>query len=216
MAKEIKISLPLYKIGYAVFFVVILSLIRGVTATYEIGIALETPMALLAAAFCADTYTQEIASKRSEIHRLYPIKKRKRSLISRMFVQEIFLFLLAAAGYGLFFAFQKPMGGTAGETEQYLVFLFAAAATFLFWGMLSNTLAMLFRNMWFGIGGSLILWLITNSTLGEHLFGPWNLFSYTFRNVENGDLTWMRGKIISICFSILMIGILPNIIKKRG
>ena len=57
---EIKIALPFYKIAYAVFFIVILSLVRGVTFSYEIGIALEAPMAILAASFCADTYTQEV------------------------------------------------------------------------------------------------------------------------------------------------------------
>ncbi len=60
---EMKISLPLYKIAYAVFFVVILSLVRGVAYSYEIGIALEAPMAILAFLISADTYTLEITSK---------------------------------------------------------------------------------------------------------------------------------------------------------
>lgn len=50
MRKEIKICLPLYKMAYAVFFTAILSIVRGVFYSYEIGIALEAPMALLAAA----------------------------------------------------------------------------------------------------------------------------------------------------------------------
>ena len=37
MKKEMKIVLPFYKIAYAVSFVVILSLIRGVVFTNEIG-----------------------------------------------------------------------------------------------------------------------------------------------------------------------------------
>ena len=105
MASEIKISLPLYKVFYAVFFVVVLSIIRGVTYINEIGIALEPPMAMLAAVFCADTYTQEITSNRSEIQRLYPMVKRVRSILERLAVQGIFLLLLAAVGYGLFFVF---------------------------------------------------------------------------------------------------------------
>ena len=62
---ERKISLPAYKLAYAFCFVVILSLIRGITFSYEIGVAMEAPMAILAMVFCADTYTQEITSKRS-------------------------------------------------------------------------------------------------------------------------------------------------------
>ena len=57
---ESKISLPAYKLAYAFCFVVILSLIRGITFSYEIGVAMEAPMAILAMVFCADTYTQEI------------------------------------------------------------------------------------------------------------------------------------------------------------
>ena len=71
---------PAYKLAYAFSFVVILSLIRGITFSYEIGVAMEAPMAVLAMVFCADTYTQEITSKRSEIHRLYPIQRRLSSL----------------------------------------------------------------------------------------------------------------------------------------
>ena len=45
---------------------------RLVSYSNEIGIALEAPMAILAFTFCADTYTQEIVSRRSEIWRLCP------------------------------------------------------------------------------------------------------------------------------------------------
>ena len=37
MNREMKIMLPFYKVAYAVSFVVILSLIRGVTYTHEVG-----------------------------------------------------------------------------------------------------------------------------------------------------------------------------------
>ena len=90
MKKEMKIVLPFYKIAYAVSFVVILSLIRGVVFTNEIGLSIEAPFAILTAVFCADTYVQEITSKRSEIHRLYPIRKRICSIMQRIMIQEFF------------------------------------------------------------------------------------------------------------------------------
>ena len=80
LIREMKISLTFQKQAYAVFFVIILSLVRGITYSDEIGIALEAPMAILALTFCADTYTQEIVSKRSEIWRLCPMKKRMHSI----------------------------------------------------------------------------------------------------------------------------------------
>ena len=107
MKKEMKIVLPFYKIAYAVSFVVILSLIRGVVFTNEIGLSIEAPFAILTAVFCADTYVQEITSKRSEIHRLYPIRKRICSIMQRIMIQEFFLLLLAVLGTDCFLCFKN-------------------------------------------------------------------------------------------------------------
>lgn len=220
-SKEVKICLPFYKMAYSVFFVAILSVIRGVEFTYEIGIALEPPMAVLAAVFCADTYVQEIISKRSEVERLCPMKNRMISLLYRMMIQEMFLCILAAAGYGMFELIQKPFsiyGENEGvEWRMFFLYLAAIAVTLNFWGMLSNTLSCLFRNMWAGVGGCLLIWITTDSTVGERLLGKWNLFSYTFRNVEeSGDLSWICGKWICVVLILFMAAALPTIIKKRG
>ena len=223
LMSEIKISLPFYKISYAAFFVVILSLIRGVAYSDEIGIALEAPMAILAASICADAYTQEITSRRSEIQRLCPMKKRVCFVYRRILIQEIFLLFLAVIGYGLFFLFQNPriaeMKTSVPESEicKFVVYSAAVAVTLAFWGLLSNLLSCLFRNMWTGIGVCLILWLVTNSSIGNKYFGAWNLFSYSFRNLENtGDFTWIYGKFVCICTGIIIVAVLPKIIKKRG
>ena len=222
---EIKISLPFYKIAFAIFFIVILSLVRGVVYTFEIGIALEAPMAILAASFCADTYTQEIISRRSEVQRLCPMKKRMYCIYRRIVIQEIFLLAAAVIGYGLFLLFQNPrtivveqnVTGNAMEIRSFLIYFAAIAVTLCFWGMLSNLLSCLFRNMWMGIGGCLILWLITNSSFGDRYLGAWNLFSYTFRDVENSsDFSWIYGKIVCICIGMIVVAILPKIIEKRG
>ena len=121
MKKEMKIVLPFYKIAYAVSFVVILSLIRGVVFTNEIGLSIEAPFAILTAVFCADTYVQEITSKRSEIHRLYPIRKRICSIMQRIMIQEVFLLLLAVLGYGLFCSNHFLLGNIG----QYIVYAFS-------------------------------------------------------------------------------------------
>lgn len=220
---EMKISLPLQKQAYAVFFVVILSLVRGVTDSEEIGIALEAPMAILAVTFCADTYTQEIVSRRSEIWRLCPMKKRMTSIYRRLVIQELFLSIVAAIGYGLFFLFQNPringigQGGLEGEIYQFLVYFAAITVTLGFWGLLSNMLSCFFRNMWAGTGICLMLWLITNSSRGDRAFGAWNLFSYTFRSLgSSSGFNWLCGKFVCICIGIMMVAVLPEIIEKRG
>ena len=219
MKKEMKIVLPVYKMVYAFAFVVILSLIRGVVFTNEIGLSIEAPFAILTAVFCADTYVQEITSKRSEVHRLYRIKKRIHSIMKRMMIQEVFLLLLAVLGYGLFFVFQKPITHPVTESEilQFIVYFGAIVVTIFFWGILANTLSMLFRNMWMGIGSCLVIWVATNSTGGDKLFGAWNLFSYSFRDIENiADITWLYGKGLCICVGLILLLALPKIVRKRG
>ena len=219
MKKEMKIVLPVYKMVYAFAFVVILSLIRGVVFTNEIGLSIEGPFAILTAVFCADTYVQEIRSKRFEVHRLYPLKKRFFSMTKRLVIQELFLLLLAVAGYGLFFVFQKPMThpGTKSEWTQFAAYFFAITVTVFFWSVLANTLSMVLRNMWMGIEGCLIIWIATNSTGGDKLLGAWNLFSYSFRNIENAtDFTWMYGKVLCLGIGLILLAALPEIIRKRG
>lgn len=223
MKREMKISLTFQKQACAVFFVVILSLVRGVTYANEIGIALEAPLAILAFTFCADTYTQEIASRRSEIWRLCPMKKRINSIYRRVVIQEMFLLAVAVIGYGLFFLFQNPningMGQSGLESEicQFFVYFAAIAVTLGFWGLLSNLISCLFRNMWVGIGSCMVLWLITNSGIGNRIFGAWNLFSYSFRKLENiSDFSWIYGKAVCISIGIMAVAVFPEIIKKRG
>lgn len=221
--REMKISLTFPKQAYAVFFAVILSIVRGVAYSNEIGIALEAPMAILAFTFCADTYAQEITSKRSEIWQLCPMKKRMHSIYRRLVIQEMFLLAVAAVSYGLFFLFQHPsmygMGQSGLESEicRFFVDFAAIAVTLGFWGLLSNLISCLFRNMWAGIGDCMVLWLMTNSTMGDRIFGPWNLFSYSFRELEDsGDLSWIYGKVVCMVIGIMAVAVLPEIIKKRG
>ena len=223
MTRDMKISLTFPKQAYALFFALVLSLVRGVAYPNEIGIALEAPMAILAFTFCADTYTQEIVSKRSEIWRLCPMKRRIYFIYRRIVIQEIFLLIIAAASYGLFFLLQNPItygitqNGLESEICRFFVYFAAVAVTLGFWGILSNLIACLFRNMWVGIGGCMVLWLITNSVIGNRIFGAWNLFSYSFRNIEDSrDFSWLYGKVVCICLGIAAMAALPEIIRKRG
>lgn len=218
---EAKISFPIYKVIYSVFFTVILSIIRGVSFTNEIGGTLEPQMGILAAVFCADIYVQEVASGRWEINRLYPMKNRMGVIWRRMAVQETYLFLLGLAGYGLIYLLQNPIPYWQGEWGKeillFLIYIPAMAGTIIFWGMLSNVVACIFRNMWAGAGISLVLWIAVNSTYGDRIMGIWNPFSYTFRDIEDiGNLSWILGKILWLFGTILLGVVLKRLIKKRG
>ena len=134
----------------------------------------------------------------------------------RIVIQEIFLLSIAVIGYGLFILFQNPRTLDI-EIYPFFVYFAAIVVTLCFWGLLSNLISCLFRNMWMGIGGCLILWLSTNSSVADRYLGGWNIFSYTFRDVENSsDFSWICGKIVCICIGVMMVAILPKIIKKRG
>lgn len=218
---EAKISFPIYKVIYSVFFTVILSIIRGVSFTNEIGGTLEPQMGILAAVFCADIYVQEVASGRWEINRLYPMKNRMGGIWRRIAVQETYLFLLGLAGYGLIYLLQNPIPYWQGEWGKeillFLIYIPAMAGTIIFWGMLSNVVACIFRNMWAGAGISLVLWIAVNSTYGDRIMGIWSPFSYTFRDIEDiGNLSWILGKILWLFGTILLGVVLKRLIKKRG
>lgn len=221
MRKELKISLPLYKKACALLFIVILSLIRGVSISCEIGTAMEPALAILAATLCADTYVQEIICRRSELWRLYPLKRKLLSVGTRLLIQEIFLLLLAAAGFCLFLLLQKPLlfshmqPGAGSEFRHFSIFLGAMAVTITFWSVLAATAAIIFRNLWLGISVCLILWLLENSSLAKNVLGPWNVFSYTFRNItDTGDFIWLAGKGLCIALCAAMLLLLPTLLKK--
>lgn len=218
LKKEIKICLPAYKMLYSAAFVVILSLIRGISRVSDIGLAMEPPIGLLAIVFCADTYWIEIQSKRAEVFKLYHLKKQTSVLLKRLAVQMVYLEIISIVGYGLFF-WQKPRPEIEGTAllPDFVCFLPAAAVTIIFWGTLSMTFCNLFRNIWIGIGSSLFLWVTLNSQAGDRVLGKYNIFSYTFRNVDYpNDFSWMWGKIISILLALVLAALIPFVLKKRG
>lgn len=78
-------------------------------------------------------------------------------------------------------------------------------------------MANLCRNQWAGIGISMVLWLLLNSKIGEQIWGNFNIFAYSFRNLSDAyDLSWLWGKGVGILLAICMIGMIPYILEKRG
>lgn len=216
MRKEMKICLPVYKVLYSAAFIVILSIIRGISRISEIGLAMEPPVGLLALVFCADTYWIEIQSKRAEVFKLCPLKKQAGAVRKRLAIQMVFLTGCSAMGYGMFY-WQKPMAVTGGEQlAEFLVFLAAITVTIMFWGTLSMTICNIFRNIWAGIGCTLFLWMTLNSQAGDRILGKYNIFSYTFRDsYDITNLSWLWGKSISLLITLALAAAVPLILKKR-
>lgn len=217
MKQDIKICLPLYKLVYSVMFLIILSLVRGISTVFEIGGALDSNIALLAIVFCAETYVMEKSGGRGEIFRLFPVKNRVKAVRRRLLIQNLYLYLLSYIGF-FFFFWQRPqnMIGISFWYE-YGTYMLAVTGTILFWSTLSMTISNLFGNQWGGIAVSLIIWMVVNSMYGQDVLGKFNIFAYGFRNVmEVHDVSWMFGKLAGALSAMLMIGLIPYIMKKRG
>lgn len=207
MIKNFKICIPTYKIAFAALFFVFLALARGISQVNEIGIAMDAYVGLLAAIFCSDTYEIEYREKRWEIFRLLPPKNRRRTIRQRLYLQFTFLGVLAAAGYWLFY-WQSPQNFN-GESPilLYGMYVVAVLPSIIFWGALSMSLVNLFRNLWAGIGGSVILWVWMNSTWGNKLLGNFSVFSFVFRpDGDTGKWGWLMGKGIAMLFAVILIG----------
>lgn len=217
LKNDLKISLPVYKVVYSAAFVLILSLVRGITSVGEIGVAMESPIALLSLIFCADTYLIELQSKRGDIFRLYPLKKQTTAILRRLAIQMIYLLILAVVGYG-FFYWQRPdeILGNLTSPEAFALFMTAIPGTIMFWGMLSMTISNFFRNLWAGIGLTFVIWISLISKAGSEFLDKWNVFSYTFMDIKTvSDFSWMCGKILSVVLALLMMGLIPVLLKKR-
>ena len=103
MKQDLKISLPVYKIGYSLAFIVILSCVHSVVYVNEIGPAIDGKMAVLTLVFCADTYLIERQSRRREVFRLYLIKNQYYAVLRRITVQIGYLTVISILAYGMFY-----------------------------------------------------------------------------------------------------------------
>lgn len=217
MTKNIKICLPIYKLIYALMFFVVLSLVRGISMTVEIGRAIDTNTALLAAVFCAETYCMERSEKRWEVFTLYSGRQKVKTILQRLLIQVIFLCLLSYIGY-FFFYWQKPTAAEIPFGSLYGMYIIAVTSTVLFWSALSVTLSNICQNQWLGIGACVVIWLSANSKAGEKVFGNFNIFAYSLsgQNWSAPGCKWLYGKAVGIVLSAVMAALLPYILKKRG
>lgn len=216
LKQNFKICLPVYKIAYSVVFLILLSLVRGIMDVSEIGITIDSNIALLAIIFCSDTYEREWREKRWEVFFLLPQKSKTKTVRQRLMIQIIYLCILAYIGYG-FFYWQKPQSlFKVSPMLLYVMFIIAVTVSISFWAVFSMMLVNISHHLWFGIGISLIVWLFTNSKAGEKILGDLNIFAFTFRNIENlGDWYWLLGKFLALIITGIMIAMIPYVFNRE-
>lgn len=215
MKKEWNICMASYKLAYSVLFLFLFALFRGVMLTSEIGPALLPGVAVLASIFCAETSVMDRHGQRWEIICLKPEKNRIRMIYRRWILQAAYLYGIALAAYFAFY-WQKPYRMTERTfASEYGGYAAALAGTVLFWSLISIVVSNLAKNQWAGIGASVLLWITTNSTTGEKLFGRYNLFAYSFCDSMGAKWNeWVYGTLIQILLAIVFL-ILISIIEKR-
>ena len=145
--KEIKISLPLYKILCAFFFVLILAIVRGVTDVNEIGPTIDTYIAILALVLCADTCYQEVPGGGWEILAIKPKMQQRKTILRRFAVQYLFIICVAAVGYGLFYIIQQPYIREKGF-YYFAAAMGASAASIVLFGAVSALLSKMTGSLW--------------------------------------------------------------------
>ena len=127
----------------------------------------------------------------------------------------MYLYVTALAAYFTFY-WQKPYRMIERTfASEYGGYAAALAGTVLFWSLISVVISNLAKSQWAGIGVSVLLWITTNSTTGERLFGRYNLFAYSFCDSMGAKWNeWAYGTLIQILLSIVFL-VLISIIEKR-
>lgn len=200
MIYNAKISVPLYKMIYAIMFMVFFVLVRGIGSVEEIGHVLDSAISLLSIIFCADTYYQEIRENRWEVFQMLPRRNSFKTICQRLFIQCVFLIVMVMLGYWLYYI--RPIGMQDGGSHilAYLFAIFACSSSILFFGTLSFTFVNLLKNFWAGVGCCVVLWFVLISTIGARLPDVINIFSYSKGGENLSTLTgdWMIAKFIGL------------------
>lgn len=184
LRKDRKISLPRYKIAYSLCFFVLISLVRGITGTAEIGIALAVYTGVLAAVFFADTCEMERREKRWEIFWLFFWQKP----LCGTFEEEAgqYLMYLAAVSVSILF-----FGILSMTLTNLLGSVWAGIGICVFvWLFLSSK------------GGEVLL--------GN--WNPLAFQNRNFQ--APGDFGWMLGEAAALALTGIMLAALPQTMKK--
>lgn len=217
MRKEMKICLPWYKIVASILVIVIMVTIRGVSYMDEIGMALWNPISMLSIMFFVDTYLSEVTGRRQEVFCLYVMYKKVGVILKRILIQFIYLLCTAIFGYGLYLLKEEHLLQINSMNMLLISYLIATVSTILFWGLLSMTIANISRNQWIGIGVSMLIWISVISISGDKILGKWNVASYYLCKLEAlAQWEWLCGIGIAMILSIIMSGLIPAIMKRRG
>ncbi len=202
MKQEMEIVLTKPKVFLVIFFMLILMVIRQVDSNCDIGIVLDSNMALLSIVCGANIIYSELYGDLRDIFKKYGEKKLLRMLYRRILIQWAFLVLVASIVYWLFFILHPEI--TNNVLIEYLKAEFAVAVSCLFFLALVVLFTSIFKNQWIGPGAVFLIWAFLTSTYGQHIPPEVNVLSYCYEMETLRTKQWITGKLIAMITTFLI------------
>lgn len=214
MFVQLKVALPWDMFIVGILFSLFLPLICSVSTYNEIGGVIDPNFAFLAIIIFSNTYYIEIQQKTSEVFYLVPNHNKMLAVNKRILIKVVFMILLFMLSF-LLFNFYRPHIISESYQTLFIKAFFAVTSSVFFWGSLSYSLVNAMRNLWVGIGISIVGWVFMNSTFGRALPIVINIFAYGNTNDLGIQIpNWEIGKILEIIIGFMLLFVNKFIIGK--
>ncbi|MFQ7300196.1 MAG: hypothetical protein ACLROX_12640 [Clostridium sp.] len=196
MKQDLIIVVSKYKLWICIIYVMLLSIIFPLAYADEIGGVIDPYSSLLAILFFSDLFYLEILEKRYEVIKL----KSKDALIGlvkrRFFIAWLFLESLAFVQYSLYLIRINNNLGKMDNLSMLIITLIATGVSIAFFGYLTLVLVNITKKIGIGVGISVLIWFLLNSTIGMTIFKSANIFAFCEFFTNDLDYSWVIGKLI--------------------
>lgn len=196
MKQDLIIVVSKYKLWICIIYVMLLSIIFPLAYADEIGGVIDPYSSLLAILFFSDLFYLEIVEKRYEVIKL----KSKDALIGlvkrRFFIAWLFLESLAFVQYSLYLIRINNNLGKMDNLSMLIITLIATGVSIAFFGYLTLVLVNITNKIGIGVGISVLIWFLLNSTIGMTIFKSANIFAFCEFFTNDLDYSWVIGKLI--------------------
>ena len=196
MKQDLVIVVSKYKLWICIIYVMLLSIIFPLAYADEIGGVIDPYSSLLSILFFSDLFYLEILEKRYEVIKL----KSKDVLIGlvkrRFFIAWLFVELLALVQYSLYLMKVNNNIGKMDNLSMIIITLIATGVSIAFFGYLTLVLVNITKKIGIGVGISVLIWFLLNSTIGMTIFKSANIFAFCEFFTNDLDYSWVIGKLI--------------------
>ena len=196
MKQDLVIVVSKYKLWICIIYVMLLSIIFPLAYADEIGGVIDPYSSLLSILFFSDLFYLEILEKRYEVIKL----KSKDVLIGlvkrRFFIAWLFVELLALVQYSLYLMKVNNNIGKMDNLSMIIITLIATGVSIAFFGYLTLVLVNITKKIGIGVGISVLIWFLLNSTIGMNIFKSANIFAFCEFFTKDLDYSWVIGKLI--------------------